>query len=233
MKNLFIAIICFLGLTSVNAQDNLSPFPQVIDSLYREDQFYLGITYNLLNNKPNEVKQNGFSSGFNFGFIRDMPINKRRNKSIGVGLGLSFNSYNQNLQISSNQNKLAYSILDNDDINYSKNKFYTSVIELPIEFRWRTSTATEYSFWRIYTGVKLGYVFNSSSKYEGEPDNIYLNDVNSVNSLQYGLTLSAGYNTWNFHLYYGLNSLFDDTAFVNTHQINSNAVKIGLMFYIL
>ena len=69
MKNLFIAIICFLGLTSVNAQDNSSPFPQVIDSLYREDQFYLGITYNLLNNKPNEVKQNGFSSGFNFGFI--------------------------------------------------------------------------------------------------------------------------------------------------------------------
>lgn len=216
---------------SLLAQEKESPFPSVTDSLYREDQFYLGVTYNLLNNKPSGVSQNKFSSGFHFGFIRDMPINKRRNKSIGVGLGLSFNSYNQNLLISENSKDVDFSVLG-DDVNYSKNKFYTSVVELPIEFRWRTSTAKEYSFWRIYTGVKFGYVFSSSSKYQSEPENIRIKQIESFNTLQYGLTLSAGYSTWNFNLYYGLNPIFNATT-VDNNPIDMSDIKIGLMFYIL
>jgi len=39
-----------------------------VDSLYREDQFYIGFTYNSLFNKPAEVSQNKFSSGFSGGF---------------------------------------------------------------------------------------------------------------------------------------------------------------------
>lgn len=224
-------LLFILSSCSLLAQEEESPFPSVTDSLYREDQFYLGITYNLLNNKPNGVSQNKFSSGFHFGFIRDMPINKRRNKSIGVGLGLSFNSYNQNLLISENNKDVNFSVLG-DDVNYSKNKFYTSVVELPIQFRWRTSTAKEYSFWRIYTGVKFGYVFSNSSKYEGEPENIRIKQIDSFNTLQYGLTLSAGYSTWNFHLYYGLNPIFDATT-IDNNPIDMSDVKIGLMFYIL
>lgn len=225
-----LLLLFILSSGSLLAQEEESPFPSITDSLYREDQFYLGITYNLLNNKPNGVSQNKFSSGFHFGFIRDMPINKRRNKSIGVGLGLSFNSYNQNLLISEN-NDINFSVLG-DEVNYSKNKFYTSVVELPIEFRWRTSTAKEYSFWRIYTGIKFGYVFSNSSKYEGEPENIRIKQIDSFNTFQYGLTLSAGYSTWNFHLYYALNPIFDATT-IDNNPIDMSDVKIGLMFYIL
>lgn len=46
-----------------------------VDQKYREDQFYISLTYNLLSNKPNKVTQSGFSSGIHFGFIRDIPIN--------------------------------------------------------------------------------------------------------------------------------------------------------------
>ena len=60
-----------------------------IDTRYREDQFYVSVTYNLLNNKPSGMSQSGFSSGFHLGFIRDMPINDKRNLAIGIGLGLS------------------------------------------------------------------------------------------------------------------------------------------------
>lgn len=232
LKMKFRLILFFiLSYTSLLAQEEESPFPNVTDSLYKEDQFYLGVTYNLLNNKPNGVNQNKFSSGFHFGFIRDMPINKKRNKAIGVGLGLSFNSYNQNLLISENNKEINFSVI-NDDVNYSKNKFYTSIVELPIEFRWRTSTAKEYNFWRIYTGVKFGYVFSNSSKYQGEPENIRIKQIDSFNTLQYGLTLSAGYSTWNFHLYYGLNPIFDNSN-VNNNPIDMTDIKIGLMFYIL
>src|SRR5690606_10878444 len=75
-----------------------------VDEKYREDQFYFSVTYNLLQSKPEGMSQRGFSSGFHFGFIRDMPINDRRNIAIGVGLGLSSNSYNQNMLISKGEN---------------------------------------------------------------------------------------------------------------------------------
>ncbi len=227
---LLLFIIPFLS-PAVLAQDDITK-TKVIDSLYREDQFYLGITYNLLSNKPDDVSQNGFSSGLHFGVIRDMPINVNRNKAIGVGLGLSVNSYNQNLFISEDNNKVNFAVLDGNVVDYSKNKIYTYVLEAPLQYRWRTSTPTEYSFWRIYTGLKVGYVFASGTKYEGSTGNIKITNNAIFNKLQYGLTFSAGYNTWNFYLYYGLNDMFDN-ATVNNQPIKMSTIKVGLMFYLL
>ncbi|MGB3606898.1 porin family protein [Psychroserpens sp.] len=206
----------------------------VVDVAYREDQFYASVTYNLLANKLDGVSQSGFSSGFHFGFIRDMPINKRRNVAIGLGLGLSANSYNQTLQISEVNGTFNYTVLD-DDLSFSKNKFTTYLLEVPLEFRWRTSTAVDFDFWRIYTGLKLGYVFYNTSKYAGEPSDIKLTNIDELNVLQYGLTLSVGYSNINFHMYYALNPIFDDSAKLNStnDDITLSAVKIGLMFYIL
>jgi hypothetical protein len=63
---------------------------------YREDQFYVGISYNILQNKPSGFSQNSFSSGFTFGFLRDMPINATRTFAIAPGLGFSYQNYHQN-----------------------------------------------------------------------------------------------------------------------------------------
>ena len=67
------------------------------DHKYLEDQIYLGIFYNTLNDVPNELNQNKFSSSFSIGFIRDLPLNENRNFGLGIGLGLSRSSYNNNL----------------------------------------------------------------------------------------------------------------------------------------
>jgi hypothetical protein len=205
----------------------------IVDNKYREDQFYLSVTYNLLGNKPNGVSQSGFSSGYHLGFIRDMPINKKRNIAIGVGLGFSSNSYNQTLLITENNNDFQYAVLNDNETDYSKNKFTTYLVEMPIEFRWRTSTATEYDFWRIYTGIKFGYVVFNSSKFISNEGDIKLSNIDDLNALQYGLTFSAGYSNISFHLYYGLNEIFKDATLANGEPIDMNSVRIGLMLYIL
>lgn len=205
-----------------------------VDEKYREDQFYFSVTYNLLQSKPEGMSQRGFSSGFHFGFIRDMPINDRRNIAIGVGLGLSSNSYNQNMLISKDENNdFVYEIINEDEVSIDRNKLTTYLVELPLEFRWRTSTASEYKFWRVYTGVKFGYVIMSSSKYKGNLGTIKNTNIKDINALQYGLTLSAGFSTWNLHLYYGLNPIFKDSTTINSETIDTSSIKIGLMFYIL
>ncbi|UKM65335.1 PorT family protein [Flavobacteriaceae bacterium GSB9] len=226
----FYLIVFLLFINLCFAQDRGET---EVDSLYKEDHFYAGITYNLLGDRPTSVRQSGFSLGFHLGFIRDLPINDRRNWAIGIGLGYSANTFNQNLLVNKdNTATFDYSIIGNRD-TFTKNKFTSHFVELPIEIRWRTSTPTEYNFWRIYTGFKLGYGFLYTVRHKGDLGDFKYNDNSDFNNLQYGLTLSAGYNTWNLHLYYALNPIFNKDAQLNGSNINMNAIKIGLMFYIL
>ena len=223
---LFFSTLIF-GQTSV--KDTTS-----IDYEYREDQFYISFTYNLLGKKLDGISQSGFSSGFHVGFIRDMPINKKRNVAIGLGLGFSSNSYNQNLLIEKNNDQeIEYSILDKSVTDYTKNKFSTYLIEIPLEFRWRTSTPTDYNFLRVYPGFKLSYLVYNSSKFKSNEGDILLSKINDFNNLQYGIMLNAGYSNINAHFYYALNNIFKDKANVNGEQIGMSAIKIGLIYYIL
>ncbi|GGI55978.1 porin family protein [Winogradskyella haliclonae] len=230
MRLYYCLLLFCLPISFSWAQDSLSV---AIDDRYREDQFYASITYNLLSNNPNGVSQSDFSTGFHFGFIRDMPINQKRNWSIGIGLGISSNSYNQNLIITETSGNINFSIDDGGLGNITKNKFTTYLIDVPFEFRWRTSSAETYKFWRIYPGFKLSYLVYNSSKLKSDLLTTNVSNIDAFNKLQYGLTLSAGYGTWNFQIYYGLNSIFDDTAQLNNQSIDSRAIKVGIMFYIL
>ncbi|PWK20846.1 porin family protein [Xanthomarina spongicola] len=228
---LFLSFICSASLWS---QDVVADSTKIIDPKYREDQFYFAITYNLLAEKPSNVSQTGFSSGFHLGYIRDMPLNERRNFGIGLGLGFSLNSYNHNIYVYKNETgEIAYINLSDSDINYTKNKFSTYLVEMPFELRWRTSTEDEYRFWRIYTGFKVGYLVASSTKFKGDIGTVKNSNIKDFNDFQYGLTLSAGYNTWNFHIYYSLNPILSKDAQLGEQAIDMFAVKFGLIFYIL
>lgn len=235
MKQLLFFILALSTLQLAFSQ-NVSN-AEVSDSLgldykYKEDQYYFGITYNTLTNMPKGMSQNGFSSGFHAGLIKDMPINKRRNVAIGIGLGYSTNSINHNLLISKAQNEsYEYEILQNSE--FSKNKFVQHLIEVPLEFRWRTSTASTYKFWRIYSGVKFGYVFASSTKFKNDSGQIKNNNIKDFNQLQYGLTFAIGYDSWNAYLHYNLNPIFDSKAQLDNSSLDVRMLKVGIMIYIL
>lgn len=230
-----LLVILFLFLApSLSAQEGVSFNEKTVDSLYKEDQFYIGITYNLIGKRPTGVSQSRFSAGYHFGYTKDMPINKNRNRAIGVGLGFSFNNFNQNILISETaDNNINFQVIDNASVDYSKNKFATFMVEMPIEYRWRTSTAKDYKFWRVYTGVKLGYRLGNRTAFESDSEKIKLSNIKAFNKMQYGAFISAGYNTWNFYAYYGLNSIFKKDIRLDNTVIDANAIKIGLMFYIL
>ena len=202
-----------------------------IDSLYREDQFYFSITYNTLMDKPSGLSQRKFSSGFSGGFLRDMPINKKRTVAIAFGIGFTYNNYNQNMAISSTPETPLYTIVDSE-AKYSKNKFSILSFDVPVEFRWRTSTYENHKFWRIYGGVKFSYLIYDRSVFNNGQDKVILSGNKDFNKLQYGAYISSGYNTINVYAYYGLNSLFK-SAKINDESVNMKALNIGIIFYIL
>lgn len=203
-----------------------------VDSLYREDQFYLNITYNALQHRPDGITQNKLSPGFAFGFLRDMPLNKKRTIAIAAGLGYSLGVYNQNLGIRQVAGENAYQVFDSD-VSFSKNKISMHYVDLPIEFRWRDSTPESHIFWRVYTGVKLSYLFYDEYKSAASIGDFKQSNNKDFNQFQYGVYVAVGWNTWNFYAYYGLNPLLKDSAKIEGESIKMNTTNFGLMFYIL
>ena len=99
-SNLLLMIL--IGIFSIEGfTQNIIPKTET-DSLYREDQFYFGVTYNLVTSVPGGVNKLGISGGLQVGYLRDMPINEQRNIAIAVGAGLSIDQYGQNLLIVKN-----------------------------------------------------------------------------------------------------------------------------------
>jgi hypothetical protein len=203
-----------------------------IDSLYREDQFYVNITYNALQKRTDGIAQNKLSPGIAFGFLRDMPINKKRTLSVAAGLGYSLAIYNQNLGITESNGTNTYQVL-NADITYTINKSSFHYVDLPIEFRWRNSTPESHVFWRVHSGVKLSYLFYDQYKSVTSSGIVTLYKNKDLNQFQYGVYLTVGWNTWNFYAYYGLNPLFKSSAKIANQSIEINTTNFGLMFYIL
>jgi hypothetical protein len=227
----------FIGLFfiafNVFSQEIKLPSPMIaVDSLYREDQFYFAISYNTLVKTPNGVSQNKFSPGFKIGFLRDFPTNKKRNVAIAPGLGLSYSNYFQNLFITTVDGTPVYST-DVLGANYKKNKFEQLFIDVPIEFRWRTSNAESHKFWRVYSGLQLSYLLYNRSVYIDDLYRIRVSNNKDFNKFQVGVYVAAGYNSWNFYSYYGILPLFKSSAEVNGEAVKLGALHFGLMFYVL
>lgn len=223
-------ILTFFASVSLWAQQNEVDF-DAVDSLYREDQFYISFTYNSLQNRPEGISQQRLSPGISLGFLRDIPINKRRTVAVAPGFGFSYTLYNSNLGISNASGTYSYSVLDSNEFSTDKLSLYN--FDLPIEFRWRTSTPESHKFWRIYSGFKMSYLFYDHYKLVATNGITKIDNNKDLNPWQYGLYCNFGWNTWNFYAYYGLNSLFKSKAKIDNQPMDMHAINFGLIFYIL
>ncbi len=222
-------LVFFLILFSINLIAQEKPNFSAVDSLYREDQFYLGVFYNDLQNLPNGISQGRFTPSFSAGFLRDMPINKKRNFAIAIGLGYSINNYNHNMLSKPVSGVFKYSAINK---RVEKNKLTLHYIDLPLEIRWRTSTPTNQDFWRIYAGFKASYLIYNRTKYIDSEISIIEESNNDFSEFQFGTYLCIGNNTFNFYVYNGLNDLYKN-AFIDNKKIELKSLNLGFMFYIL
>ena len=216
-----ILILIFLYFSSLG-------FSQEEFQKYREDQIYFSVYYNSLGNELDNFKENKFSSSFNIGFIRDIPISKSGKFALGLGVGYGTNSFNNNMKLSSNDQSL-YELISNRDAP-TINTFNFSEIQFPLEIRWRNSSPSNYKFWRIYAGLKYSKVIQSSFKHDSSQENYKLRNL-PINLDQIGLTLNIGYNTWNIGLYKSLRPFFNKN--IQSLPQGLEQFKVGLIFYIL
>lgn len=212
-------ILFFLWIPFFCFSQDIKPIE--IDSLYREDQFYASLSYNLIQNRPDGFKQFSFSPGISFGILRDIPISKNRHWAIAPGIGYSYNNIKQFI----NSEEIV-GATENTSSENIRTTITSHSVDIPIEIRWRNSTPSSHSFWRIYTGLKTSYVFNSKLKLETTTESSKESISDEINRLQYGAYISVGFNTWNPYIYYGLNPIFKEGSKMSNFNV-------GFIFYIL
>ncbi|PQJ75786.1 porin family protein [Polaribacter gangjinensis] len=225
MKKLvsFLFLIFFVSV-SFAQKDSLQ-----IGDKYADDQIYASISYAQFFKQPTTISKSGFSFGVSTGFIKDIILNKQGTISIGVGVGYGYDYFNHNLKVQEINNTTIF-IESNTNIN--SNIFSSHNIEFPLEFRWRTSNAVKFDFWRIYTGVKFLYNFSNTFRFDENGTQFSYKNVSAYNNFQYGLTFSAGYDVINLHVFYNLTPIFKN-ATINSEPIDTSILKFGLIFYIL
>jgi hypothetical protein len=212
--------ICFFLLFIIKIGYSQDKSIKIIDSLYREDQFYFNFTYNTLINKSDFLSIKDIAFGFNAGFLRDFPVNKSRTWALAPGFGIG-TSLGNNILISNKE-------------YYNLSKFSYFNFDIPIEIRWRDSSPTKQDFLRIHAGFKLSYLYFYAL------ENI---EYNHLNRIQYGPYFSIGYSTWNFYVYYGLTPVFSDQFLSNENDFLSEDyylqalvlrnIQAGFKFYFL
>ena len=196
-----------------------------VDSSYREDQIYASIGYPLLIETPEGLTQNKLSHTFSFGFIRDMPINSSRNLAFGLGLGLNYNVVYTNLQFTDDMKSTTFVSSD------VTNQWNSVDVEIPLEFRWRNSTAMNYQFWRIYGGV-VGYYSLSAKQRTTTALTESITSL-SVQNFRLALRLNVGNNTWNLTYTHPIDSFFDFNISAHNKSLSQlKTAKLGLIFYI-
>ncbi len=158
-----------------------------------------------------------------------MPINEQRNIAVAIGLGLSFDQYSQTLFIG--ENSMEQTIFDilGSDVSYDFNRFSTATLELPFEFRWRSSTPSKVQFWRIYAGARVGYSYWYRANFK-QPNNTI---PNGYTNFKHEYCCNPFHGIWVFQF---LRSLYLDTvfedAFLDTTQeeIGFRPLKLGIIF---
>ena len=223
----FLYFFLFIGLLShgtLLAQDET-----LADSLYREDQIYLGVSFAVLLSDQFDFKPRGLSRHFQFGVVRDIPLSENGQFALGIGIGMSFERYNTNVIRSDDFNSnISYTV----SRNLEDNPFLFSLqsLDLPLSIRWRNSSSKDYVFWRIYGGISFQWNYRIYAKMEDMSFSVS-KDIQNIGVKTH---LSFGYNTWNFYIAYKLTPFFNPTSFSNgATPFDISPLKIGLIFYLL
>ncbi len=194
----------------------------------RFDHFNFSINHPNWINELDGVETSPFSYGFDVGFYKDIPINKKGTFSFALGINYSASAVYHNANIVYFHDSTADDvgtrfILSNDETQ--RNKFYTSYIEAPVEFRLRTLNARKF---RFYPGFKVGALIRVTNLVIKPESKVKTYRIRNANIYRYGPTLKIGYGKWNLQGFYSLTPLFTGETSDEIYPFT-----VGLTFFLL
>lgn len=194
---------------------------------FKKDKIVVDLYTPIWLNTPNTVKSITHKSfGISYSWGSDLQIKKSR-FSLYYGIGYDYNLVESNADLdystktqSHSGNWKWYGISEEPE----QNSVHLHYVDLPFEIRFRTQT--KYPF-RVYLGVKVGYLFSSKYEFEQTEQIEYSRKkIDELNHFRYGVTMRVGYGMLNFYSYYGLDNMLLSSQ---PKRINQFALGLSLL----
>ncbi len=194
----------------------MSPAIQAFEPprMHPSDRFLLTLFTDVWQDVPDNIDLRTIQRGISLSALQDMPLG-RSNFSVAAGVAFtSHNLYSDNrYEYHVHQNIFDFSPLEED---YDKNKLSLNYLDVPVQLRYRSRDINR--TFRLYAGIKAGYLVNAHTKYSGS---IHSSDITvkvkqhkltNISNYRIGLTAMVGYGSVNFHAYYPLTDVFDGNS---------------------
>ena len=179
----------------------------------KEDQLIIDLTYEALVNKPGDLNFKWYNNGFNIQFLYDFPLGYSP-FSVAIGLGLSTQSYYSGHQVRTQfDSTLNREIAEwqRVDTSYRNNKIATTLVEVPLEIRWRSKESPSGYRWKIAAGVKAGYNFDTHDKLVMKNRDKYKTYIFPyMNPYRVGSHIRFGYGKVNLTAFYSFTPFFEE-----------------------
>ena len=219
MKRLLIVFFYFYSLTG-SSQGLFEYFKLTADGDGAEkfDRIIVDFTWTQWMESVPGVDQGVFSFGIGATWMKDIPLGKRSNISLALGLGFDSHNFHHNgtFEFTTNADGSTFTTLAsrNGASELDKNKYALNYIDLPFEFRLRTMNKTmekrmKFNF-RFYLGFKAGILVNDHLKISDNVSKRKIFDLPNTLPYRYGPTLRIGFNKIAFVGFYSLTSVFKE-----------------------
>jgi hypothetical protein len=229
MKNLTF-IFCILLATQSFGQFSLLrkiPVKPVFD-----------IGFSLYGNAPNDMELSIVGSrAINISLLYEVYISDYVTFNTGLGLGIERYSFDKNITIREGLNSLNQEIVGVFPLTFyndvRKSLLTPTYIDLPVEFRFVTSTGRE--TFRFILGFKAGVLAAAHTKIKyGTGDNVRtekLKDDFFLNQIRYGVYSRIGYKSIHLFTYYSLSDLFQKNKLTPNQAITPMMFGLTFLMY--
>jgi hypothetical protein len=222
----FLLILFFLGVAGYAAgQDEETVIVRVLDRW--DDKLVFELTNDMWLDTPDGVELRTISLGFKAYFYSDYTFGEDANLSFAWGFGISSDNVHSNavfVQEEFSDGSLGPQILTpfDEEINYEKNKFETTYLELPLELRFITKGRSPF---KIAAGFRVGYLLSDKQKIVDSDGKRKIFNFNDVTTWRYGVSARIGVGKIQLTGFYSLVPLIEEGK--GTQVI---PISVGLAF---
>lgn len=234
MKKILLTAILSIFIIALNAQtDSIrstsSTNTKKIDwknidlSNRSNDHFMIQYGFDNWSDKPDSIREEGFSRFTNVYLMLDKPFKTNPRFSVGLGVGVGSSSIffeKTNVDVKSLGTRLPFTNLDSTN-HFKKFKLSTVFLEAPVELRYTSDPVNSNKAFKIALGVKVGTLINAHTKgktLQNKSDqtiNDYIAKESSkkfFNSTRLAGTARIGYGLLSLYGAYQITSILKDAA---------------------
>lgn len=164
------------------------------------------------------------SSNFGFEFFQ-MGYRFNHNFKVYLGAGIDWTHFRLKKDITIQPDKSEFTYVE-DDIMFSKNRFSSTYLRIPLSFQFRTNDDHKGNKVYFVAGPEIGFLINGKVKQvSDERGKEKVKDDFNLNPFRYGASLRLGYGDFGIYTKYYANNLFAD----NQGPADLNNLNFGIM----